>query len=262
MLLNSVILVLREVLEAAMLISVLLALSLSFRQRISWLWWGLGLGFLGSVLFASLLEVITDSLDGAGQEVANASLQGLVYCLTVAVVACSQQQAHGDSPRRVMSLLMASAVACAMIREGSEILVYITGFAASQEHWGAVYAGSAMGAGIGVSLGVLLFSALRALENDRTQFACIVLVAMMGAGMIMQAAQLLEQVDWLPAGLPIWDSSGLLSERSIAGQLLYAVFGYEATPSSIQVALYGASLLGMLAAYYFSRGFWSRASEA
>ena len=246
MLLTSVILVLREVLEAAMLISVLLALSINWKQGFTWLWWSLIAGAVGAVLFASFLDVITDAVDGAGQEVANASLQLLMYCLSLLIVALIPTP---GSNSRVISFLMASAVACAMIREGSEILVYITGFASAEEHRTAVYAGSAIGAGIGVSLGVLLFAALRAMEYGRAQLTSVVLICLMGTGTLMQATMLLEQVDWLPAGKALWDSSGIISEQSIAGELMYAVFGYEATPSVTQVGLYVVCMASIIAAY-------------
>lgn len=251
MLLNSVILILREVMEASILISVLLALSLNLGCGARWLRWSLAAGLAGTVLFAASLELITDALDGAGQEVANATLQGMVYCFIVAIVWLS---AACDSSRNSSALtaFMACAVACAMIREGSEILVYIAGFAAVEELRAAVYAGSALGAGIGLSLGVLLFSALQALTPQWARTACLVLLCLIGAGMVLQSTLLLEQVDWIPTGQAIWDSSALVNEESIAGQLLYAVFGYESTPGAVQVVLYVTSLLISAAAYLFA----------
>ncbi len=253
MLLNSVILILREVLEAAMLISVLLALSLNVRCGVRWFWWSLPFGAVGTIFFASNLDVITDALDGAGQEVANASIQGLVYCFTVGIVWFSALSDRRQNQTQVLTVLMASAVSCAMIREGSEIYIYVTGFAASVEFRTAVYAGSAIGAGIGLSLGVLLFSALRALDAGMARTCAIVLVSLIGAGMVMQSTLLLEQVDWLAAGQPLWDSSSLVSEQSIAGELLYAVFGYESTPGAIQASLYVGSLLITVAVYSLAR---------
>jgi high-affinity iron transporter len=254
MLLNSVILILREVLEAAILVSVLLALSRNLGQPMRWLWWSLPLGALGAFWFASSMGEITDALDGAGQEVANAGLQLMVYCFTTGILAMSARGEGGADGRWLgLRVLMTGAVACAVIREGSEILLYITGFAASEEHRTAVFAGSAIGAGIGISLGILMFSALRALSAGVGYRSCIGLLCLIGAGMVMQATMLLEQVDWLPAGLPLWDSSALVSEQSIAGELLYAVFGYESTPSGIQVLLYSLSLLLMLAVYALAR---------
>ncbi|MFT4826592.1 MAG: high-affinity iron transporter [Halioglobus sp.] len=253
MLLNSVILILREVLEAAILVCVLLALSRSLRIGPRWFWYSLPLGLLGTVIVAYNLDGITDALDGAGQEVVNATLQSVVYCLTVAIVWFSFKEQQARVSAKVLTPLMAVAVGCAMTREGSEMLIYIKGFAAVEEQRTAVYAGSAIGAGIGLSLGVLLYSALGALRDSRTIASCAMLLALIGSGMVMQAVMLLEQVDWLPAGQAIWDTSDLISEQSITGELLYAVFGYESTPGVLHVTLYILSIGITAVVYYLSR---------
>ena len=251
MLANSVILVLREVLEAAVLVSVLLALSRALGQDLRWGWWPLPLALLGSVVFASSLDTLTDALDGAGQEVANASLQVLVFACAVGVVFLEGIWSARHWP--VMRGVMIAAVTLALVREGSEIWLYVSGFAAAVEARASVLTGSAIGAGIGISLGVLLYSALRALPVTWQRAACRVLLAFIGAGMVMQATLLLEQVDWLEARQPLWDSGFLVSESSIGGELLYAVFGYEATPSPLQGLLYLASLVAFVVAHFASR---------
>ncbi|MEH6592821.1 MAG: FTR1 family protein [Halioglobus sp.] len=242
MLINSVILILREVLEAAMLVSVLLALSLNLRVGVRWFFAAFVFGVIGTVVFAGSLEKITDALDGAGQEVANAALQSLVYIFAVGILWLGASGTRSASRDSVLVALMACAVACAMVREGSEILVYIVGFSAVEEQRAAVYAGSLIGAGIGLSLGVLLFATLRALDETRMKTSCLILMSLMAAGMVMQSTMLLEQVDLLPSSRTLWDSSALVSEQSITGEVLYAVFGYESTPSVIQAAIYVACL--------------------
>ncbi len=259
MLLSSVILVLREVLEAAVLVSVLLALSRSLGQGLRWIWWSLPLALAGSLWLASSIETLTDALDGAGQEVANASLQVLVFVCTVAVVFI--EGIWSTRLGLIMRLVMACAVSLALVREGSEIWIYVSGFTAVPDMRAPVLTGSAMGAGIGISLGVLLYSSVRALPAAWQRPSCLVLLALIGAGMVMQASMLLEQVDWLEAGEALWDSASLVSEGSLSGELLYAVFGYEATPSPAQGALYMASLAAMLTAYCSSRFLRKRLNE-
>lgn len=239
MLINSVILVLREVLEAALLVSVLFSLSSLIRCGMRWFLWSLLLGLIGVVVFASNLDTITDSLDGAGQEVMNAGLQILVYTFLVGVIWFA---ARTQSISPWLTYLMAGATACAIAREGSEIMVYITGFAAVEEHRSAVYAGSAIGAGIGLSLGVLLFTSLVALKSNIAFVITLLLLGLIGSGMVMQSTMLLQQVDWLESGRPMWDSSAFVSEVSVTGELLYAALGYEATPSATQVLLYFLSI--------------------
>lgn len=255
MLLDSVILVLREVLEAAALISVLLALSGLMRLRGSWLIYGLIVGMIVTFGVATELETITDALDGSGQEIANATAQFIVCGLILAIVALSARSGYNKEAAKQSELrsLMMFAVALAFAREGAEIYVFISGFATSDEYRDAVFAGSLLGAGIGVSLGILGYSALRALQPATGCLVSTALLALIGAGMSMQATVLLEQVDWLPAGKPFWDSSWLIDEQSMAGELLYAVFGYEATPGVTQLAVYCLSLTAIAFAYCLGR---------
>ena len=244
MLITSVILVLREVLEAAVLITVLLALATHLRIGWTWLAVAIPLAVAGMVLYAGNLARITDALDGAGQEISNASMQLLVYALILLTIALSATgKACGTGRARVLAIAMALTVALAMVREGAEIWVYISGFSTGDAYPAAVYAGSVIGAGIGMSVGVLLFALLRVQTPTRRHTLCLALLCLTGAGMVMQATMPLQQVDYLPAGSALWDTSWLISERSIPGELLYAVFGYEATPSLLQVSLYTGCLL-------------------
>ena len=65
-------------------------------------------------------------------------------------------------------------------------------------------------------------------------------------GMVSQATQLLIQADFIVSQQALWDTSSLISERSLLGQMLYALIGYEATPTPIQSILYISSLIIMM----------------
>jgi high-affinity iron transporter len=83
--------------------------------------------------------------------------------------------------------------------------------------------------------------------------------------MMSQATQLFTQADWLPAQYALWNSSWLVEEQSVTGQLLYALLGYEATPTPLQVYVYGLSLLLIALLAWLatrSRGGLRRAAEA
>jgi high-affinity iron transporter len=246
-LINSVILVLREVLEAAALVAALMALARTVRLGFSWLLPALVLSLIGVTVLASALGPLTDMLQGTGQEVVFAGLQVGVFLTTLLVINASRAQRGGQGRSLVSGGLMALAVALATTREGAEILLYVDGFAQLAEYRRAVLLGSALGAGIGVSAGILCYAALVALPRRRAYCACLGLLCLLGAGMVLQGAMLLDQAGWLAAGPPLWDSSWLVPEPSIAGQLLYAVLGYEATPGLTHLLLYGASLVLALA---------------
>jgi high-affinity iron transporter len=242
-LINSVILVLREVLEAAVLVAALLALARVIRVGFTWSWLALLLSLIGVATLARLLGPLTDMLQGTGQEVVNASLQIGVFLFTLLIIVDTRQRPGGRRCSALTGALMALAVALAVTREGTEILLYVDGFSQPAENRQAVLLGSAIGAGIGVSAGILCYAALVVLAPARAYRACLACLCLLGAGMVLQASLLLDQAGWLAPGQPLWDSNWLIPEQSMAGQLLYAVLGYEATPGAIHLVLYGSSLL-------------------
>jgi high-affinity iron transporter len=61
--------------------------------------------------------------------------------------------------------------------------------------------------------------------------------------MVSQTIQLLTQADFISSPSARWDSSFIVDERSLFGQLLYALIGYESTPSFVQVVCYVVSVL-------------------
>lgn len=254
MLLNSVVIILREVLEAALMVSVLLALTGQLKIRGLWLASAFTLGLVGAALYAYQLERISDLFDGVGQEVVNASLQILVFCaLTVCMFLAARAFRHSTDSSRLLPAAMATAVGVAVAREGSEILIYVSGFLQADDFFTNVGVGSFIGACIGLSAGVLLYFLLLMLPARRSRLAIQVLLSLIGAGMCAQAARLLIQADWLTAEGALWDTSWILPETSTAGQLLYALIGYEASPSTIEVVIYLSSLLLMGAAFLLGR---------
>jgi high-affinity iron transporter len=140
---------------------------------------------------------------------------------------------------------MALAVAAAITREGAEILIYVTGFWQMSDFLSSVGVGSLAGAAIGCSVGVLFYYLLLAVSPARALLISVVLLGLAASGMSAQAMGLLIQADWISVAGPIWDSSGFIAEDSLTGQLLYALIGYEASPSAVEVATYAASIAVM-----------------
>jgi len=249
MLLSSVILVLREVLEAALLFSLLMALSVRLRISLRWVLVALVAGTLGAAICGFNIDRISELYDGVGQEVLNAALQFGIFLLLCGVGVTAVLRVRGFAvPLQLLPVLMAMCVALAITREGSEIMIYLSGFLQIGDQWAAVLTGSVIGAGIGVSVGAVFYFAMLTLQPRLAAVVGAGLISLIAAGMTLQATELLIQADWLPADYPLWDSSAILSEQSVAGQLLYALVGYEATPTALQLAVYLAAVLAILGA--------------
>jgi high-affinity iron transporter len=258
MLLTSVILILQETLEAALLIGILAVVTLQKGRRLRWLPWSFLAGLVLALLYAVNIRGVSEWFDYVGQEIVNAALQAAI---AVTIVVLAWLMARGAGPGRdpvgapgrpdlLFPALCALAVTLAITREGSEILVYLSGFLGQPDKVQAVLIGSAIGFGIGISTGFLLFYGLMSLRHGWGRWIPLALLALFSGNMLAQSALQLVQADWLPAGAALWDSSGWLAEQSIPGRLLYALIGYESSPSAAQAVGYltGAAAVLLAAA--------------
>jgi high-affinity iron transporter len=256
MLLTSVIIVLREVLEAALLISVLAALRQMQGGSRRGLLWGVLAGLMASLVMARSMGAISELADGVGQELFLASLHGVVYLalLCIGVLALRESSSH----TLLMGVLMVTAVAVAVSREGEEVFLYISAFQQNDEVRSSLYSGSLIGLGIGASAGALLYYALCLLPPKWGYRMILLLLTVVAGAMILQASGLLVQADYLHGGMA-WDSSDWLPEDSVAGQLLYAMLGYEATPAPAQLWAYSGAVLLMASVLLWQ---WRRSRSA
>ncbi len=248
MFLNSVILILQETLEAALLISVLLAFIHRLKSNAIWLTSGLAIGFLGAVTYGKNIGDISELFNYAGQEVFNASMQAAIVILMLLAIVLYARFIRTRKPLHAskFSVFAAAIVALAVTREGSEIYIYLAGAFSYTEFVLPTLTGSAIGIGIGMSMGVLFYYTINAFSVRRAYFIGLIVLSFIAGNMASQAILLLTQADWLPTTAVLWDTSGLLSERSLIGRLLYGLIGYEATPSILQFSGYLGAASTML----------------
>jgi high-affinity iron transporter len=70
------------------------------------------------------------------------------------------------------------------------------------------------------------------------------LILLLAAGMASQGAAFLAAADVLPSlGNNRWDTSAILTENSLVGQLAHVLIGYTARPAGIQIVFYVATLV-------------------
>lgn len=243
MTLSAVIIVLREVLEAALLLSLLFSTTRLTGQSNRGIVAGIVLGVAGAVVVTLLLDTISEGFDGVGQEVFNAVLLSTIVVLLIGYGALLERRPlTGPAGRSVLWLVSCMIVTLAITREGMEIIIFSYGFTANPAELLSVVVGGALGAGIGISLGVLIYYGLVNLRG-RLLILPLLLLALVASGMASQAMVYLMQGGLVESELPVWDTSSWVAETTVTGQLLYALLGYEATPTRLQLGVYTATLL-------------------
>ena len=140
---------------------------------------------------------------------------------------------------------LAVVVAVAVMREGSEVVLFLAGIAAgSHTEAASLAAGGTAGLALACIVSWVLYRGLVAIPLRRLFSVTNALIALLAAGMAGQAVAVLHAADIVPAwGERLWDTSAILADDSFAGRSLHALIGYSARPSGIQLAAWLATLL-------------------
>ncbi len=162
--------VFREVLEAALIVGIVMAATSGVATRALWVAGGVAAGVVGAVIVAGFAERIAEAASGLGQELFNAII------LLAAVVLLGWHNVwmgrHGREMASDMSRVgrevaagtrplhaLGAVVAVAVLREGSEVVLFLYGLAASLEGgWMTMLAGGLLGLIGGAVLGLASIS--------------------------------------------------------------------------------------------------------
>jgi high-affinity iron transporter len=154
-----------------------------------------------------------------------------------------QAVAHGDRP------LMALAVVCgvAVLREGSEVVLFLYGIIASGATASALLIGAILGVLGGVAVAGFSYLGLLAIPQRYIFTVTGWLITLLAAGMAAQAVFYLNAAGILTLfSNQVWDTSGVLSQSSIPGLILHTLIGYTDRPTVLQIIAYLATIAAMI----------------
>ena len=257
---GTAIIVFREVLEASIIIGIVSAATQNVPGSRRWLVAGLLVGLVGSGVVAASADVIGSFASGIGQELFNAIVLGIAVLMLAwhniwmsshgAALAASARSVGSDirDGRSECSVLML-IVGLAVLREGSETVLFLYGIAASESGGkSSMMFGGMVGLLLGIAVGYTIFAGLLRIPMRWFFTATSVLVLLLAAGMASQAAHFLIQADLLPSlAAPLWDTSTVLPENGLLGMLLHGLIGYDSRPAGMQIVFYLAALLAIIA---------------
>jgi len=249
--LAALIIVFREVFEAGLIVGIVLAVTSAVPHRLRWIGAGLFAGLVGACAVAAFAGALTQLFEGMGQELFNAAiLSTAVIMLTwhnvwmarhgreMAGELRSMGQAVAEGARPLVAL--ATVIAIAVLREGSEVALFLYGVAAAGEGGGrALLGGGVLGLLLGVTVCLATYLGLMRIPPRALFKTTTVLITLLSAGMAAQAVFFLARANWLTSfDRVVWDSSAVLPERGVAGRTLKALIGYTDQPTAMQLVVY------------------------
>ncbi|MDE2228888.1 MAG: FTR1 family protein [Alphaproteobacteria bacterium] len=249
--LATLVIVLREVIEAGLIVGIVLAATQGVPRRGLWVAYGVVGGVVGACLVAAFAGQIASLFEGSGQELFDAGILTLAVGMLTwhNVWMASHGRAMAQQMRQVGTAvaagerpLAALAIVCgiAVLREGSEIVLFLYGIAASGGTSAAgMMTGGAFGVLAGAGITALMYFGLLTIPARHLFSVTSGLITLLAAGLASQAVAFIQQAGYLDVlTSTVWNTSWLLSDGSLVGRLVHTLIGYTAQPDGAQLAIY------------------------
>lgn len=274
--LATLVIFLREGIEASMIVAILLAYlnRLGQRQHFRDVFLGVGAALVLATAGGTAAYLTIQSYNGSRVQTL---FETVTYAIAAAVLTYmtfwmrnhartlskelrSRTEAALDGKARWgLGLLSFQAVG----REGVESVVFTLAIIFSTSMAGAL-SGAVIGLAGSLVLAFVIYKLGHKLNLSKFFTVIGVLLMVFAAGLIADTVQNLQELGWLPVlNTPLWDTSGVLSQDSAFGDVLHSFFGYADAPTMMQVLAYVGYLTVVVAAYLGLRaGLRSRKPEA
>lgn len=256
--LASLLLALREGLEAALIIGIVLGVLLKLKRTdlSRQVWAGTGFAVLASLIVALMLNLLGMEFEGRGEEI----FEGVAMLLAAGVLtwmifwmhstagnlkqeieAQTKDAVQGKGARALFALAF-----LAVFREGVELALFLLAVQQTTSPLQTLVGASLGLAGAGV-LGWFLFNSARRLSLRGFFQVTNVLLIIFAAGLVGYGVHELNEAGIIPSVVEhVWDINHILSDKSEIGLLLKALVGYNGNPSLTEVVAYLVYLGGIV----------------
>jgi high-affinity iron transporter len=247
----SFVIALREGIEAALIVSILLAYlaQIGRSDRASVVWWGTGVAVALSIALGTVIFAVGAEFEGRAEEV----FEGVVTMLAVGVLTWmifwmrrqgarikSELQEKVDTALVSGGFALAALAFFAVLREGVETALFIyaaaQGTAVDTGGVGAQLLGAVLGLAIAVALGVAIYrGGIRMNLRTFFRFTGLALVVV-AAGLFAYSLHELQEAGWFPfLTATAYDVSATLPDDTGLGAILRGLIGYNADPTWLEV---------------------------
>jgi len=209
------------------------------------------IGLIIVSLLSYNMATISQLFSGSGLEIIFSISFCLIYCFIVlsflmrsGIDEKTLEQKNNIRQQTLLSLAILLLVFCV---HGSYFSLYVMSLTMQGSSFESLsfgnFIGVIIGTGISLSIAILLYFILVALDKKTSIKVTSYFLLFFAVGQLMQALQLLEQVDVISSQSQLWSTSFLIAEDSELGYFLTILLGYEATPSVMHLILYFSAII-------------------
>jgi len=259
--LGNFIIGLREGLEAALVVSILVTYLVrtertSLRRYVAY-------GVVGAVAASAVIATVLQQISKELSATIEPAFAGSVSFLAVGFVTWmifwmkrSARTISGELRQRLDSAALGGALAVAtmafltVVREGAETAVFFWAAAHATHHEGAALIGLLLGLGLSIALGVAFFKST--IKINLTSFfrSTGILLTIVSAGVLAAGIHEFQEIGWLPGEGVIWiNLSSVLPEGSVRATIMAGLFNVTATTTALQVVAWVSYVVVVLALF-------------
>jgi high-affinity iron transporter len=259
--LSTFIIALREGLEAALIVGILVAYVVRTDRKhlLKPLWTGVAVALVLTLGLGAILSFTSAELSDRGEElfagVTSFTAVGLVTWMVFWMKRTARNlrnELHGKVDQALTGgpISLALVAFFAVAREGLETALFIyTNF----KTVGAISSatlGLILGLALAVGLGYLIYN--RSVKINLSKFftATGVALIIVAAGVLSYGVHEFQELGWLPGADDfIWDVTPWIAKESVLASLLGGAIGFDTTTSWVQILAWGAYLTAVLVPY-------------
>jgi high-affinity iron transporter len=261
--LPSYLLSLREGIEAALIIGILLGAlrQMHHREFIPALWLGAISAGVLSILAAVLLTSFGLEMKDPGEAIFEGFTMIIAAALLTWMIFWMSRQArfmkanleadvHRASQGGKRAIFFVAFIA--ILREGIELALFLTASVFATSNALQTTIGAILGLGTAILLGWSIFAATVRLDLRRFFQVTGFMLVLFAAGLFAHGIHEFTEVGWIPSLInPVWNLTSVVSAESTLGQLLGALFGYNPAPTLSEMIAYGIYFAGVIIALQF-----------
>ncbi|BBH18124.1 hypothetical protein Back2_24110 [Nocardioides baekrokdamisoli] len=248
---------LREGLEAVLIVAILATFLRRNGAKLTGLWIGVGAGIGLSFAVGVSLRIIEKDLPQAQQEALETVIGIIAVCFVTAMILWMRKHARdlkadleaSAAAAIAQGTTMAAAVMAflAVLREGFETAVFLLATIQNASSAPSAMGGAALGIAISVVLGLAIFRGGVRLNMQRFFLVTGVFLVFVSAGLVLWAFRTGHEAGWVAVGQGrTVDLSWLAPTGSIRSAVLTGVLGIPADPRVIELLAWACYLVPML----------------
>src|SRR5256712_8157325 len=251
----SVLITLREGLEAALIVGIIVAYlaKAGNRDKFGIVWLGTGLAIVMSLIVGAGIFLSAGELKGRAEAMfEGTAMLTAAGVLTYMIFWMRRQainirvhlQAQVNTALQTGSLGALAVLAFVAVgREGVETALFLFAAAKAATPVTATV-GGLLGCLGAVVLGYLLYRGTYRLNLRAFFNVTSILLLLFASGLLAHGTHEFHEAALIPAVIEhVWDTNAIIHDTSSVGSLLNAVFGYNGNPSLVEVLVYAGYLL-------------------